>query len=608
MSTFFSFFIMATALSSIGMLFILLIKKGLKNHITARWQYNIGLLFFALLSVPLIPSGVFASLNMGHWFGTLGSERGTIANTTAAVGEIAGGTYGMDGFQNFAISVDRFVPGYTFVILMGIWVAGIIVSAVIVLLCNKNLRLIKESVKPIENKEVISLFIRCKREVGVKSNVTLGSSILVKTPMTIGFFKAFIILPATDIPLNDMRYAMLHELTHCKNKDIQINSLMCLFQVLYWFNPLVYFAFKQMRLDRELACDASVLGILPKESHIGYGVTLLNFVKSLSALPGIPGQTAREVSGQPVLTFAVGIGDSKPHIIRRVKHIASYTRESGLLRLKSIFLFSLVLLLILCKVPVISVLASGDDGQFNFTADNVQYADLSYFFGSFEGSFVLYDVGAGSYTIHNRDMSVTRVSPTSTYKIFSALIALETGVLEEGNTQREWDETVHPFEAWNQNHNLLSAMHSSATWYFQDLDAEVGMERLSFYLTQLSYGNRNLSGGIADFWIESSLRISPVEQVQLLASLYRNNTVFQEEHASTVMNVLRLSERDGATLSGKTGTGMVNGSLVNGWFIGYVETDGNTFVFATYIQGEDNAGGSVAAQITISILESKGIY
>ncbi|MCL2361963.1 MAG: BlaR1 family beta-lactam sensor/signal transducer [Defluviitaleaceae bacterium] len=593
MNTFITFFMMTTALSSIGILLILIIKWGLKKHISARWQYNFGLLFLILLLVPLIPSSFFASLNFGGWLNTFTSDGGAISSTGTTPREIVGGLYRTDGFQDFAIPVNHFTSEYLLTILMGIWIIGIIATAFIVLHCNKNLRLIKESAKPIENKELISLFLRCKDEVGIKSDVLLGSSIMTKTPMTIGFFKALIILPAGEMSLSDVRFAMLHELTHCKNKDVQINSFMCLFHILYWFNPVVHFVFKQMRLDRELACDASVLEILPKESHVGYGETLLNFVKSLST--------------PQVLTFAAGMGDSKPHIIKRVKHITLYTRESGLLKMKSICLFFLMLLLIFCKVPIISVLADNDDSRYHFHADDVFYTDLSYYFDGFEGSFVLYDMDSGWHTIHNRDMSMMRVSPTSTYKIISALIALETGILDADYTEREWDGIVHPFEAWNQNQTLSSAMHSSANWYFQDLDAKVGAERLSFYLTQLSYGNHNLTGGIADFWIESSLRISPLEQVGFLASVYRNESIFEAEHVNAVKDALRLSERDGAVLSGKTGTGIVNSQTVNGWFIGYVETGLNTFIFATYIQG-DNGGGSVAAQITLSILESMGIY
>jgi len=171
-----------------------------------------------------------------------------------------------------------------------------------------------------------------------------------------------------------------------------------------------------------------------------------------------------------------------------------------------------------------------------------------------------------------------------------------------------WDCEIHPFEAWNQDQNLATAMRYSVNWYFQNFDRQVGLESLYYYLA--SYGNSNLSGGIADFWIESSLRISPVEQVQLLTDFYRNDTVFETRHVNAVKDVLQLQENNGAVLSGKTGTGFVNGIVANGWFIGYVENSGRTFVFATYIQslGDGNAGGSVAAGITLSILEYKGIF
>jgi len=585
---------MATIISSIGMLFILLIKKWLKNHITARWQYYIGLLSFVLLLAPLVPSSLYASLRIIQWSGALNLERGITTIITTTTGDTTVGTYGIANFQNFAVSVNSIAPGYLFMLLMMIWIVGIIVSVVIAFTNNKNLRLIKESITPIKESEILSLFIQCKVEVGIKDIVALGSSIMVKTPMTIGFIKPFIILPAKKMPMNDMRFAMLHELIHCKNKDIPINSLMYVFQILYWFNPLVYLVFKQMRLDRELACDALVLGLLPKESHISYGETLVHFAKSLSS--------------PSILTFATGIGDSRPHLIKRVRYIASYSRESSFLKIKSILLFFMALLLIFCKVPIISALTINNENQFSFAFDNVYDIDLSKYFGDINGSFVLYDVGAGSHTIHNQDMGITRVSPTSTYKIVSTLIALETGVLESSNTEREWDGAMHPFDVWNQNHNLISAMNSSVNWYFQNLDAVVGVEQLSYFLKQQSYGNHDISGGLTDFWIESSLKISPIEQVLFLVSLYQNDTVFQPEHVNTTMNALRLSEKDGAVLSGKTGTGIIGDVIVSGWFIGLVETNDNTFIFATYIQGNDYVGGSVAAQISLSILESKGIF
>jgi len=585
---------MATFISSIGITLILLAKKGFKKHLSMRGQYNLGFLYFALLVIPFVPSRFISLLNIGNWANALSYNRGvTITNSSGSAEIIT--AYNSGWLQDFALAVDRSTPGYIPIIISGIWITGIIIVAIIAFMCHRKLCLIRESVKPLKDDELLSLFSRCKTEVGIKRNILIGSSIIVKTPMTMGFFKPIIILPAKKMTLNDVRYAILHELTHCKKRDIQVNCLMCIFQILYWFNPLVYFAFRQMRLDRELACDASVLKMLPKGYHADYGGTLLNFVSGLSH--------------QPMLFSATNMGGSKPQIVNRVKHITSYVKETGLLRAKSICIFILMGILVLCKVPIVSALANSDDSRVDFRAENVVYNDLSNFFDGFEGSFVLYNLNEGAYTIYNRDRSVTRVSPNSTYKIFSALIALELGILEADNTVREWDGVLQPFESWNQDHNLTSAMQNSVNWYFQDFDRQAGIEQLYSFLSRLSYGNRNLSGGILDFWAESSLRISPVEQVGLLRALHQNNTIFETRHVYTLRDALQLSERNGAVLSGKTGTGLVNGAWgMNGWFVGYVETGDNTFFFATYIQGETNAGGSVAAQITLAILEYKNIF
>ena len=369
---------------------------------------------------------------------------------------------------------------------------------------------------------------------------------------------------------------------------------MVIFQILYWFNPVVYFAFKQMRNDREIACDAAVLDILPTEQHINYGKTLLSFIKSLSHSPA------------PLLATSM-CGD-EPQIAKRIKHISSYVSESGFAKIKNLCIFLLMILLIFCKLPFISVMAGNGDDRFHFQADNVLYQDLSHFFGGLEGSFVLYDMEHSIYTIHNRDMSVLRVPPNSTYKLISTLIGLETGILEYYASYREWDGTIHPFDSWNQNHDLTSAMQSSANWYFQDIDIQIGAEMHYNYLTQLSYRNRNTSGRNTDFWNESSLLIFPVEQVRLLTNLYQDNTTFDERHVGSLMNTMRLSESDGSVLTGKTGTGIVNDRFINGWFIGYVETGTQTFAFAAYVRDENNAGGSVAARITLSILEDKDIF
>lgn len=52
----------------------------------------------------------------------------------------------------------------------------------------------------------------------------------------------------------------------------------------------------------------------------------------------------------------------------------------------------------------------------------------------------------------------------------------------------------------------------------------------------------------------------------------------------------------------KTGTGRIDEKDTNGWFIGYVISDTNTYIFATNIQASDYANGKTASTLTLAIL------
>ena len=71
---------------------------------------------------------------------------------------------------------------------------------------------------------------------------------------------------------------------------------------------------------------------------------------------------------------------------------------------------------------------------------------------------------------------------------------------------------------------------------------------------------------------------------------------------------LLLSSTADGNLYGKTGTGNINGENISGWFIGYVETSDNTYFFALNIGATENATGSKASDIALSILSDMNIW
>ena len=62
-------------------------------------------------------------------------------------------------------------------------------------------------------------------------------------------------------------------------------------------------------------------------------------------------------------------------------------------------------------------------------------------------------------------------------------------------------------------------MNSSVNWYFQSLDEQLGAVSVQAYLHKIGYGNEDLNSDFSSYWMEASLKISPIEQVELLTKL-----------------------------------------------------------------------------------------
>ena len=234
--------------------------------------------------------------------------------------------------------------------------------------------------------------------------------------------------------------------------------------------------------------------------------------------------------------------------------------------------------------------------------------DLSTFFEGYDGCFALYDSRENQWLLYNKKQCAQRTAPESTYKIYSALLGLENKIITPDSTFMAWDGRPHAIGQWNKDQTLASAMQDSVNWYFQELDKRAGTEAMKEFYAGLGYGNQDFSNDSSSLWLGSSLKISAIEQVELLRKLYHNEYHFSPENIQAVQNSIKLEEKPGGTLYGKTGTGNIDGENRNGWFIGYVETAQNTYFFATNIHSEANAGGQAASSITLEILREWGIF
>ena len=235
--------------------------------------------------------------------------------------------------------------------------------------------------------------------------------------------------------------------------------------------------------------------------------------------------------------------------------------------------------------------------------------DLAEYFQGFSGTFVLYDLETERYIVYNEEQSRKRLSPCSTFKIPNSLIGLETGVVDKEDvfTLKKWDGTHYDFPYWNHDHTLASATKESVVWYFRELARDIGAVRMQSYLQMIDYGNKDISGGLTQFWLGSSLQISAREQVRFLARLERGELPFSQDTRAIVYKNITVAEKNGAILMGKTGSRLQDGHWNLGWFVGLVKKQGETYVFATNIEGADGAMGGKAREISLAVLKKMNI-
>jgi beta-lactamase class D len=215
---------------------------------------------------------------------------------------------------------------------------------------------------------------------------------------------------------------------------------------------------------------------------------------------------------------------------------------------------------------------------------------------SVSGTMLVYDEGASRYAVFDRRRAETAFAPASTFKIFNALTALETGVVADEHAILRWDGVRRAREEWNRDHDLASGMEQSVVWYYQELARRIGRERMQHWIDAAGYGNRDISGDIDGFWLgKGGLAISAVGQIAFLRRLAAGTLPFSARSQEIVRRITVVERTGDYVLHAKTGWASTGGETDLGWYVGWVERGGNRWFFALNIDVRDGDAPKRAA-------------
>lgn len=244
--------------------------------------------------------------------------------------------------------------------------------------------------------------------------------------------------------------------------------------------------------------------------------------------------------------------------------------------------------------------------------------DWAEYFNGLNGTAVVYDISNRRYTMYNVDSAMTKRSPCSTFKIISSLIALENGIIKPEDSTRTWSGEIFWNEDWNKDIDFSEAFRTSCVWYYRQVIDDIGKKMMQKELEKLQYGNCDISDwkgrlntnnnnrALTGFWIESSLKISPKEQVEVMERIFGDNSECSEKTQNELKQVMLVSEQERTDISiyGKTGMGKAEGIVVDAWFTGFAEGTEGKIYFCVHLGETDgmNVSSSEAKEIAIQIV------
>ncbi|SHI16377.1 Signal transducer regulating beta-lactamase production, contains metallopeptidase domain [Sporobacter termitidis DSM 10068] len=341
------------ATASLLIVLLLAVKRLFRRGLSPKWQYYIWALLLIRLLVPFqvqSPMSVYSliygaassiNLPMPETVGALQNPlinetappapTGGTADVNAQPGSLSGQTPAEGGgtpSQGAETAGD--VPVIKIAALL--WLSGVsllvLYTAVVNIAFAGNVR---RRYRPLRDKRIDRILESCRAALNIRRRIPLLTSGEKRTPSLYGLLRPKILVSGTYLSTlgdDEVRYIFLHELSHFKRGDIAVNWLLTALQAVYFFNPLVWYAFHKIHEDCEISCDAEVLKYLRPEERLLYGGTILKLVRLLSESNFVP--------------VTAGISKNKSSTKRRLTMISNFKRSKWTGTVLAILLIAVV--------------------------------------------------------------------------------------------------------------------------------------------------------------------------------------------------------------------------------------------------------------------------
>ena len=162
--------------------------------------------------------------------------------------------------DNVTFAQDDPLP-YVFGVLLLIWAVGWGKALIHSIQIHKRLKYLINTACMCE-KEVVDTKEIWRKKLKIRQKIEVKYSYTIATPIICRVLKPVILLPARDYSREELDVIFVHELMHCKHKDILWKQLCAFARIVFWWNPLIQRFVYVVDSWNESYCDYAVTQVL----------------------------------------------------------------------------------------------------------------------------------------------------------------------------------------------------------------------------------------------------------------------------------------------------------------------------------------------------------
>ncbi len=191
------------------------------------------------------------------------------------------------------------------------------------------------------------LMTQLSNKLSLKRKVRLLESALVTVPMVVGWVKPVILIPVgavNGLTMEQVEAVLAHELAHISRNDFIWNLLQSLVEVMFYFNPAVWWISAVIRNERENCCDDIALELC--DDRLAYAKALVEIQEQhKNRKPGL----------------ALAFSSRRRQLLNRISRILNHPQNKSKIMEK--FVITSLLLLAVLGISMSEYRGAGDIEQ-----------------------------------------------------------------------------------------------------------------------------------------------------------------------------------------------------------------------------------------------------